>query len=120
MPLEESIPDVVRMLINGTKNGTIKWEPESGEGDVFRTDFRAGGVRLSRVVTFPGIVQYGGPVLFELLDPRGRSIFQFRPHAPDAVPLVQELFDLARCQAPDLDQAIGPLLEEIKSRTETR
>jgi hypothetical protein len=119
MPLEQ-ILDVVRMLIHGTKNGTIKWEPELGEGDTLRTNLSAGGVRLARVVSFPGIVGAGGPLLLELLDTRGRSIFQFRPENTEDMPLVQELFDLARRQALNLDQAIGALLEEIKSRTQTR
>ena len=118
MNLNEISPlDIVRMLLNGTKDGMIKWEPESDEGDVFRANFNAGGVRLSRVVAFSNFVGSSGSLLLELLDKQGRSIFQVRPETSEDVPLVEELFALARRQAPNLDQTIGALLEEISSRT---
>jgi hypothetical protein len=123
MPLEQNTAlDIVRMLIEGTNNGKIKWEPDpaSAEGDVFLTGLAAGGVRLSHVVAFSGFAGSGGPFLLELLDPKGRSLFQFRPQATEDTSLVQELFDLARRRALNLDQTLGALLDEIRSRTEKR
>lgn len=116
MPLEQPSPlDIVRMLIHGTKNGSIKWEAESTEGDSFRTIFPTGGVRISRVVAFSGV---GGPLLLELLDPKDRTLFQFRPETMHDLPPVKELFELASRQALNLDQAIGALVEEIRKRSE--
>ncbi len=106
--------NVVRRLIEGTNNGTIQWASESIEGDSFRATLNNGGVRVSRVVEFPGL---DGPIMFELLDPYGTSIFQFRPHTDLEVTPVKELFHLARRQALNLDQTIGALIEEIESRT---
>jgi len=103
------------MLIVGTENGSIQWEAESSDGDSLRAVFPTGGVRLSQVVTFSGS---DGPYIFELLDPKGRTMFQYRPQRTEADFSVEELFRLAQRQALNLDQAIGALVEEIRKRSE--
>jgi hypothetical protein len=121
MPVEElSIPDVVHMLAEGTKKGSIQWTAEDPTGDAFLTTFPAGGVRLSRVITFTGSPNLGGPLLVELLDPRGHTIFQDRPQTPEDLVSLEELFSLARRQALNLDQTLAALLEEIRKRSGTR
>jgi len=116
------ITDLLHLLIEGTKKGAIKWEPESTEGDVFRAKLDSGSVRVSRVVAFSpstagsSYIVGGSPLLFELLNADGRSLFPYRPMTTEDHPLVEELFNLAREQALDLDKTIDALVEEIRSR----
>jgi len=122
MPLEQiSILDIVCPLIDGTKNGSIQWEAESSESDSFRTNLKAGGVRLSRTISFSAFTTTPAPIagyVVELLDPKGRSIFQFQPQdTQEDLTAVNELFDLARHQALKLDPTITALVEEIRERS---
>ncbi len=121
MPREHtSILELVHMLIEGTKNESIKWEAESADSDSFRTNLKAGGVRLSRIFTFfsspsPPEASVGGPFLIEMLDSTGRCILQFSPRKNEAaIPALEELFELAKNKALNLDQTIGDLVEEIR------
>ena len=113
-PEQTTILDVVRVLIEGTKKGRIKWESDASQSDVFFTTLQKGYVRVSQLVSFTGP---GEPLLFELLDKEWRTISKLQPDTSDDYPVVRELYDLARSQALNLDQTLAALVEEIQSRS---
>lgn len=113
MPPPPNTLEIVEMLIRATQNGRVTWESESDDGDAFRATIGPGGARVSRVIPFQA--QGGGPLLFELLDEKGRTILQHRPMTAEDTPIIQTLFTLARQQALDLGRVLPALVEEIRN-----
>ena len=117
MPPQINLNEIVRMLEEATKNGSVKWVLEEGETDSFSASLESGSVRISWFIV-------GSTYLLEMLDLQGRTIAR-KEASPERVAssndrldyeLLQRLHRCARNQALGADDKMGVLLDEIRRR----
>jgi hypothetical protein len=117
MPQITKLNDVVLLLEEATKKGSVKWSPEEEEGDSFSAAFDSGTVRISRIIV-------GNIYLLEMLDLQGRTIASVES-SPQVVragdesvthDLLERLHRCARNQALNAEDKMGALLDEIRRR----
>ncbi|HZV06302.1 MAG TPA: hypothetical protein VE999_14580 [Gemmataceae bacterium] len=117
MPQQANLNDIIPLLEEATRKGSVKWIPEEEDSDSFNAAFDAGTVRISRIIV-------GSIYLLEMLDPQGRTIAvvesssQLARNNDDVVTynLLERLHRCARNQALSADDRIGALLAEIRRR----
>ena len=117
MPQLTSLNEIVGMLEEATKKGSVKWIPEEGETDSFSARLESGAVRISWFIV-------GSTYLLEMLDLQGRTIAR-NEASPERVAssndrldyeLLQRLHRCARNQALSAEDKMGALLDEIRRR----
>ncbi len=115
--VQTSLNDVVLLLEEATKKGSVKWIPEEGETDSFTARLASGTIRISRIIV-------GSTYLLEMLDLQGHTISSVQS-SPQVVRnsldnvtygLLERLHRCARNQALGAEDKMGLLLDEIRKR----
>ena len=102
MSIEQRIEELTELLIRGTREGSLRWEPTADE-DAFRLSSPIANVRLSKSAAYDLDTE---PVVFRALtihNDRGRVIEQYSPRQGPAGRF-DELFLLARRSACKTDE----------------
>ena len=106
MATSQRIEELIKLLINGTKNGTLKWEPSADEY-TFRLSSRTANVRITKEETV------GTFRRLTVINEVGRVIEEYSPKQANEIEEFDELFDEARRSASNTDEVLDELMKEL-------
>ena len=106
----------MNQLSAATKRGNLDWEVDPSDEQVYQAQLGNGSVRLYRLVSFSAEWPRG-PIGLELLDPKGRGVFEYQQQTPN-YPAINDLYEMARRKALRLDRVITAILDDIKRLAE--
>jgi hypothetical protein len=114
MSMEQRIKDLINLLILGTRNNSLEWEPTADE-DSIRLICPTGNIRLTRSEEFSEEGPSWSRVL-SILNDKGRVIEQYAPSGAADQGVFDELFFLARRSAYNADEILERLMGEIQKQ----
>ena len=115
MPQTTSLNEIVDMLEEATKNGSVKWVPGEEETESFSARLESGAVRISWFIV-------GSTYLLEMLDTQGHTMERVEA-TPQLVrnqadktnyELLERLFRCARTQAIRAEVKMGAMIDELR------
>jgi hypothetical protein len=118
MPMNDRIGHLINVLLRGTADRLLQWQPTADE-KAFRLTSKSANVRLEMSAHFDPEAQEEYTVrTLSVLNDKGRVIEEWSPDTPAEAQQFDELYNLARRSAYKTDEVLHKLINELKMQTQ--